>query len=93
MKTRKRSSHRSPVVKRPVKLSSRLFSETIRAMALFFSVLAEWLVMVGAGISVALLLNQVVNGGSSIFLISMAVGMPLVAVLARRFSSFFEDQS
>ena len=27
-------------------------------MALFFSVLAEWLVMVGAGISVALLLNQ-----------------------------------
>ena len=66
---------------------------TIRAMALFFSVLAEWLVMVGAGISVALLLNQVVNGGSSTFLISMAVGMPLVAVLARRFSSFFEDQS
>ena len=93
MKTRKRSSHRPPIVKRPVKMSSRLFSETIRAMVLFFSVLAEWLVMVGAGISVALLLNQVVNGGSSTFLISMAVGMPLIAVLARRFSSFFEDQS
>ena len=93
MKTRKRSSYRSPIVKRPVKMSSRLFSETIRAMVLFFSVLAEWLVMVGAGISVALLLNQVVNGGSSTFLISMAVGMPLIAVLARRFSSFFEDQS
>ena len=38
-------------------------------------------------------MNQVVNGGSSTFLISMAVGMPLVAVLARRFSSFFGDQS
>lgn len=51
--------------------------------------------MVGNGRSrnICCAIIQVVNGGSSTFLISMAVGMPLVAVLARRFSSFFEDQS
>ncbi len=90
MKKRNRSSRPQSMPTPATKPKPRIASELIAIGAMFFWVFAEWLVMVGAGVAVALTLKQVVSGVSSDFLLNVAIGMPLLAAFARRISSILE---